>query len=74
VGGYLIIDFSAAFTAFHQLLFTNDDWQIPFNILLYILPLNFWMVSGIIILVLFSGSIGGIYYLNERYLKNKPLK
>lgn len=70
VGGYVIIDFETAFTAFHKLLFTNDDWLIPSNVLLPLLPQDFWMVSGLIILVLFSGSIGLIYYLNEKYIKN----
>lgn len=69
VGGYLVIDFNTAFTAFHKLLFTNDDWLIPWNVLLPLLPQNFWMVSGIIILTLFSSTIGLIYYLNQRYLK-----
>jgi len=70
VGGYLIIDFNAAFTAFHQIFFTNDDWLLySTDVLIILLPQNFWMVSGIIILVLFSGTIGLIYYINDRYLK-----
>ena len=74
VGGYLIIDFNTAFIAFHKLLFTNDDWTIPSNVLLPLLPENFWMISGFIILILFSGTIGVIYYLNERYMKKSLLK
>lgn len=70
VGGYVIIDFNAAFTAFHQIFFTNDDWLLyTTDVLIILLPQNFWMVSGLIILTLFSGSIGLIYYLNKRYLK-----
>jgi len=70
VGGYLIIDFNAAFTAFHQIFFTNDDWLLySTDVLIILLPQNFWMASGIIILCLFSGTIGLIYYMNNRYLK-----
>ncbi len=75
VGGYLIIDFNAAFTAFHQIFFTNDDWLLyNTDVLIILLPQNFWMVSGIIILSLFSSSIGLLYYLNGRYIKALSLK
>lgn len=75
VGGYLLIDFNAAFTAFHHIFFTNDDWLLyNTDVLIILLPQNFWMVSGIIILVLFSGTIGFLYYMNERYLKKYSLK
>ena len=71
VGGYMVIDFDKAFTIFHQLFFTNDDWQLYSNdVLILLLPENFWMVSGSIILLLFCGSLGLIYYLNEKCLKN----
>jgi len=70
VGGYLIIDFNAAFTAFHQIFFTNDDLLLySTDVLIILLPQNFWMASGIIILCLFSGTICLIYYMNNRYLK-----
>ena len=75
VGGYLIIDFDTAFTAFHKMFFTNDDWILySTDVLIILLPQNFWMVSGLIILTLFAASIGGIYYINERYLKKMVLK
>jgi len=75
VGGYLVIDFNAAFTAFHQIFFTNDDWLLyNTDVLIILLPQNFWMVSGIIILILFSSSIGILYYINERYIKALSLK
>ncbi len=74
VGGYMVIDFDTAFTVFHQIFFTNDDYNIPVNVLLRILPMNFWLVSGFIILVSFVSSLGLIHYLNERlykkYLRN----
>jgi integral membrane protein (TIGR01906 family) len=71
VGGYMVIDFNTAFRIFHELFFTNDDWILySDDVLILLLPQNFWMVSGLIILVLFSLSIGTIYYLNEKYLKN----
>ncbi len=71
IGSAIIIDFDAAFTTFHRLFFTNNDWILySRDILIQLLPEMFWMVSGLIILVLFSLSIGGIYFLNEKYLKN----
>lgn len=71
VGGAILIDFNAAFTTFHRIFFTNDDWILYSNdVLIQLLPQMFWMVSGLIILVLFSLSIGLIYFLNEKYLKN----
>ncbi len=75
VGGYLIIDFDTAFTVFHQMFFTNDDWILYSNdVLIILLPTNFWMVSGLIILALFSSTIGLIYYINEHYIKKALLK
>lgn len=71
VGGYMVIDFNKAFTIFHHLFFSNDDWLLYSNdVLILLLPQNFWMVSGSIVLGLFSGTLGLIHYLNERYLKN----
>lgn len=75
IGGYLIIDFDTAFTAFHKLFFTNDDWLLySTDVLIILLPSNFWMVSGLIILTLFALSIGLIYFINEKYIKNRFLK
>ncbi len=67
VGGYILIDFQTAFTAFHKLFFTNDDWILyRDDALIQLLPQNFWMVSGIIILILFSLSLAIIYYVSGR--------
>ena len=71
VGGYIVIDFDTAFRIFHELFFSNDDWILySDDVLILLLPQNFWMVSGLIILVLFSTTMGLIYWLNEKYLKN----
>jgi len=70
LGTFMLLDFSAAFTAFHHLFFTNDEWQLQYNdVLIILLPINFWMVSGIIILGLFGISIGTLYVLNEKIIK-----
>lgn len=67
LGVSFIIDFNGAFTVFHKIFFTNDDWILySTDVLIILLPLNFWMISGIIILVLFSLTLGFIYFLNER--------
>jgi integral membrane protein (TIGR01906 family) len=72
VGGYILIDFQTAFTAFHKIFFSNDDWILYSNdVLILLLPQNFWMVSGIIILVLTALSLGLIYVINERLYHKK---
>jgi len=69
VGGYIVIDFNTAFRVFHELFFTNDDWILYANdVLILLLPTNFWMVSGIIILTLFSLSLLGIHMLNKKII------
>ncbi len=74
LGTSFLIDFNGAFTVFHELFFTNDDWLLySTDVLILLLPLNFWMVSGIIILALLSLSLGLIYYLNEKFFKRKML-
>ena len=72
LGVTFLIDFNAAFNVFHKLFFTNDDWQLySTDVLIILLPLNFWMVSGTIILTLFSLSLVFIYFMNERLFKKK---
>lgn len=72
VGGAMLIDFSAAFTVFHKLFFTNDDWILYANdVLILLLPSNFWMVSGLLILVGFSVSLGTLYWINEKVIKKR---
>lgn len=80
LGAVFAIDFNGAFTIFHKIFFTNDDWQLySTDALIILLPLNFWLVSASIILLLFIGSLGLIYMVNEKLIKNKvtpitPLK
>lgn len=52
VGTWFLIDFNRIFTWFHELFFNNDDWLIPeYNVLIPLLPQNFWLVSGTLILI-----------------------
>jgi len=72
VGGAMAINFDQAFTVFHKLFFTNDDWILySHDVLILLLPENFWLVSGAIILILFSASLVGIYFLNEKIVKKR---
>lgn len=72
LGVTFLIDFNAAFNVFHKIFFSNDDWILySTDVLIILLPLNFWMVSGIIILGLFSLSLGLIYFVNEYLFKKK---
>jgi len=74
VGGYILIDFNAAFTAFHGVFFPQGGWTLDYDsFLIRLLPTAFWMVSGIILLVLFSLSMGLIYILNEKFMKKYTL-
>jgi integral membrane protein (TIGR01906 family) len=74
VGGYIIIDFNAAFTAFHNIFFTSGTWTFSYySVLILLLPINFWMVSGLLILIFFSLSLGLIYYINEKINKKNML-
>lgn len=70
VGGYIVVDFGRAFTVFHQLFFTNDDWILyADDVLILLLPSNFWMVSGLLIISLFVATNALIYWLNAKYFK-----
>ncbi len=70
VGTWFLIDFGRIFTWFHLLLFDNDDWILRSDdVLIMLLPSNFWMVSGIIILVGTAMMIGLAIVLNEKFMK-----
>lgn len=70
VGGYILIDFNTAFTVFHQIFFSNDDWILYANdVLILLLPTAFWMVSGIIILVLFVIELFALKWVGSKLIK-----
>lgn len=74
VGAYILIDFNTAFTVFHSILFPQGGWELEYNsALLQLLPTQFWMVSGVILMLLFSSSMGLIYVLNEKIMKKHML-
>lgn len=74
VGGYMIVDFNTAFTVFHQIFFTNDDWKLfSDDVLILLLPQNFWLVSGFLILVGFSASLYAIHIVNKKIIKKRYL-
>jgi integral membrane protein (TIGR01906 family) len=69
IGSYILIDFNAAFTAFHKFFFTNDNWLLySTDVLIMMLPESFWMVSGLLILFGFTVSLILIYIINEKIL------
>lgn len=72
LGGWFIIDFSLVFTVFHQIFFTNDDWILKRDdVLIQLLPQNFWLVSGALILVFLGISLGLVMGFNRKVLKPK---
>ncbi len=72
IGGWFIIDFSAIFTLFHQVFFTNDDWiLLSDDALIQLLPQMFWMVSGALILLILALFMGIVMVLNKKIIKPK---
>lgn len=72
VGGYLLIEFDKAFNLFHELFFTNEDWLLRWDdVLILMLPTNFWMISAMLILALFTLSFAIIYFINERVFRKR---
>lgn len=72
LGGWFIIDFSMVFTVFHRVFFTNDDWILKSDdVLIQLLPQNFWLVSGALILVFLGISLGLVMWINRKVLKPK---
>lgn len=70
VGGYILIDFNTAFTVFHKIFFSNDDWILYANdVLILLLPTPFWMVSGIIVLVLFVIELFALKWMSRKLIK-----
>ncbi|MCF7926249.1 MAG: TIGR01906 family membrane protein [Candidatus Izimaplasma sp.] len=70
VGAALIIDFNLTFTLFHQLFFDNNDWLLRYDdVLILLLPSNFWLVSGLIVLLGLGFTLGLINILIRRISK-----
>jgi integral membrane protein (TIGR01906 family) len=70
VGTWFLIDFARIFTWFHELLFDNDDWMIEnYNVLIPLLPENFWLVSGVIILFGTVIALAFTVFIARRFLK-----
>ncbi len=75
VGGWFLIDFSAAFTVFHELFFDNDDWILRSgDVLIRILPQMFWLISGMIILALLTGTIIVTSWAGRTLLKRHAIE
>jgi integral membrane protein (TIGR01906 family) len=73
LGSYIIIDFQSAFTKFHELFFDNNDWQLySTDALIQLLPLEFWLVSAVLILLLFSCSLALLRYLSLKWESKHP--
>ncbi len=70
VGTWFLIDFGRIFTWFHLLFFSNDDWILRSDdVLIRLLPSNFWLVSGSIILLGTVVMLALTVILNERFIK-----
>jgi len=70
IGGWMLIDFNRVFTRFHELFFANDDWILRADdVLIQLLPTNFWLTSGLIILALLMVTQAGFYILGQKIKK-----
>ena len=72
LGGWFIIDFPMVFTLFHEIFFSNDDWILRSDdVLIQLLPQNFWLVSGALILLILGISLVLVRGLNNKIIKPK---
>ena len=70
IGTWFLIDFARIFTLFHELFFTNDDWILRSNdVLIQLLPSPFWMVSGLLILLLLMAVEFTLFRVGSQQLK-----
>ena len=59
LGAWAIVDFNGFFRMFHQLFFSQGNWEFPYDsLLICALPTEFWMGMGVVWLaVSFAVSI-----------------
>lgn len=74
IGGWMLIDFNRVFTRFHELFFSNDDWILRSDdVLIQLLPSNFWFTSALIILVFLLLSQALFYAWGRQLKKNEKI-
>ncbi len=76
IGFICMIDFDSAFIVFHKIFFRNDYWifDVRYDPVITILPQDFFMycfISIIIIILLFSSTLGIIYKIKEKKILNE---
>ncbi len=70
LGAFIAVNFSWLFVFFHEIAFDNDDWILRADdVLIQLLPLEFWMVSAVLVLV-----FSGIFIVLTRYVGTRCLK
>lgn len=73
VGGWMLIAFNTIFRVFHEIFF-DGNWQFRSDdTLILMLPSMFWLISGLIILLLLSLTIGVTTFISRKYLKTHLL-
>jgi len=74
LGGWMLIDFNRVFTRFHELFFSNDDWILRSDdVLIQLLPSNFWFTSALIILGFLLLSQALFYKWGRQFKKNEKI-
>ncbi len=69
VGGWMIIAFNTIFTLFHEIFF-DGNWQFRHDdTLIMMLPSMFWLVSGLIILMLLAIVIILTSFVARKFLR-----
>lgn len=75
MGTYILIDFNAAFTMFHDIFFPQGGYLFSSNsVLIRLLPGDFWMVSGVLILGFSAITVALIVFFNNRNYKKYLVK
>jgi integral membrane protein (TIGR01906 family) len=71
LGGAMVIDFDTTFTLFHKIFFRNNDWLLQADdVLILLVPQTFWLVSGLLVLVISFILFFAIWYINNKINKS----
>ena len=70
MGVIFLTNFNRAFVLFHELFFDNDDWILRGDdVLIQLLPQNFWFVSALLILLGLALTNILLAYISHKQLK-----
>ena len=72
---FAIIDFKSLFNLMHNVLFNNGNWLLTEeHILIILYPQSFWVISIMVILVLWLGILFVLQQINKKHLFRKIIE